>query len=39
MFNYGNSFYPVLFDNSNDVFFPAKIQQTGYPIIYHGTLK
>ena len=22
-----------------DVFFPAKIRTTGYPIIYHGTLK
>ena len=23
----------------NDVFMPAKIQRTGYPVIYHGTLK
>jgi hypothetical protein len=24
---------------NNEVFIPAKIQRTGYPIIYHGTLK
>jgi hypothetical protein len=24
---------------TNDVFFPAKIRTTGYPIIYHGALK